>query len=81
MTRHTEGSSSQAATLNMEFAQDFGIFGPPSYCIERLQALIELGVDRFFLPGGSMLVSNNEGQVRAVTRLVEEVLPRLRHGS
>ncbi|MBQ61160.1 MAG: hypothetical protein CMQ19_03695 [Gammaproteobacteria bacterium] len=81
MTRHTEGSSSQAATLNMEFAQDFGIFGPPSYCIERLQALIELGVDRFFLPGGSMLVSNNEDQVRAVTRLVEEVLPRLRHGS
>lgn len=78
MTRHTQGGSSQSATLNMEFAREFGIFGPPSYCIERLEELMELGVDRFFLPGGSALVSNDKEEAHAVARLVEEVIPQLR---
>lgn len=78
MTRHTQGSSSQSSVLNMEFAQEFGIFGPPSYCVERLEELIKLGVDRFFVPGGSLLVSNNTEEIHAVERLVNEVIPQLR---
>ena len=77
MTRHTEGHSSQSAVLSMEFAQEFGIFGSPSYCIERLEALVELGVDRFFVAGGSILGSKNAEQAKAVQRLVEEVMPEL----
>ena len=78
MTRHTRGGSSQSSALNLEFAREFGIFGPPDYCIERLGALMELGVDRFFLPGGSLLVSNDSEERSAVDRLVNEVLPQLR---
>ena len=39
MRFHTRGDSPQAAQLDPEFVDQFGIVGPSSYCVERLQEL------------------------------------------
>jgi 5,10-methylenetetrahydromethanopterin reductase len=77
MTRHSQGGSPQAAALSTEFAREFGIYGPPSYCIERLEALVELGVDRFIVVGPAAGARDPE-QAHAAERLVKEVIPLLR---
>ena len=46
MHEHTRGGSPQAAKLTEGFVDRFGIVGPPDHCIERLRALVELGIDR-----------------------------------
>ena len=38
--------------ITSDFAHEFGIYGPPSYCVDRLSQLAELGVDRFILARG-----------------------------
>ena len=38
--------------ITSDFAHEFGIYGPPSYCVDQLSQLVELGVDRFILAGG-----------------------------
>ena len=76
MKQHGRSASPQAAFLTAEFASKFGIFGPPSYCADRLSELIELGIDRFFLTG-SELDPNNLQSTRAAERMIEEVLPAL----
>ena len=77
MTQHAGAGSPQTALLTADFARDFGIFGPPSYCAERLSELVELGVDRFILVGADV-DPNNPESARAAERLVTEVLPTLR---
>ena len=77
MTMHARGGSAQAAVLNTAFANEFGIFGPPSYCVERIAELIELGIDRFLIVGPTPGARDPE-QARAAERLVSEVLPKLR---
>jgi|TARA_Y100000294_G_scaffold176401_1_gene198735 5,10-methylenetetrahydromethanopterin reductase len=78
MTRHAQGESAQSSLLSTEFAQEFGIYGPPDYCAERLQALVELGVDRIIIAGGPALGAEDPEQARAAERLASEVFPLLR---
>ncbi len=77
MKQHSGTGSPQAAVLTAEFARNFGIFGPPSYCADRLSELVELGIDRFILVGTDVDPNNLES-ARAAERLIEEVLPALR---
>ena len=77
MTSHSRAGSPQAGVLTEGFAREFGIFGPPEYCVQRLRALEALGIGRFMIVGPSMGADRNESD-RAQTRLVEEVLPALR---
>ena len=77
MTQHGGTGSPQEAFLTPEFARNFGIFGPPSYCADRLSELIELGIDRFIL-GSPDDDPNNLEFTRASERVIEEVLPALR---
>jgi len=77
MTRHSRAGSPQAAVITSEFAQEFGVFGSPAYCLERLKALIGLGLDKLVVVGGSAGADPNEA-ARAEQRFVEEVLPGLR---
>ena len=77
MTRHSGADSPQAVVLTAEFARNFGIFGPPSYCADRLSELVELGIDRFILVG-TEVDPNNPESARAAERLIGEVLPALR---
>src|SRR5581483_10102776 len=46
MRAHTRADSPQAAQLDDAFVDQFGIVGAPSYCVERLLELGELGLDR-----------------------------------
>ena len=77
MKQHGGAGSPQAALLTSEFARNFGIFGPPSYCAERLSELIELGIDRFIVERNG-LDPNNPQSTRADQRFIEEVVPALR---
>jgi 5,10-methylenetetrahydromethanopterin reductase len=77
MRFHTRGDSPQAAQLDPKFVDSFGIVGPPSYCVERLQELGELGLDRFTIVGPGL--GSDPDEARAATvRFNEEVLPALR---
>ena len=77
MNQHGGTGSPQEAFLTAEFANKFGIFGPPSYCAERLSQLVELGIDRFILVG-TEVDPNNPESARAAERSIEQVLPLLR---
>jgi 5,10-methylenetetrahydromethanopterin reductase len=77
MRFHTRGDSPQAAQLDRDFVDHFGIVGPPSYCVDRLQELAALGLDRFTIVGPG-LGSDREEASAAIARFNAEVLPNLR---
>ncbi|HJN93223.1 MAG TPA: LLM class flavin-dependent oxidoreductase [Dehalococcoidia bacterium] len=77
MNQHSRTGSPQAAELTTSFAQEFGIFGPPSYCIDRIAKLVELGIDRFFCVGPGPGSGSAEA-VEAAERLSNEVMPTFR---
>ena len=52
MKAHTRGDSRQAGTLTDDFVDRFAIVGTPDRCIERLQALAALGLDKVAISGG-----------------------------
>jgi alkanesulfonate monooxygenase SsuD/methylene tetrahydromethanopterin reductase-like flavin-dependent oxidoreductase (luciferase family) len=49
MNAHFTHGSPQSKQLTDEVIDAFGIAGPPSYCLERVEQLKEMGVTRFFL--------------------------------
>ncbi len=77
MKQHSRAGSPQAGRLTSEFARDFGVFGPPSYCVEKLGRLVELGIDRFMVVGPAPGSGSTEAS-HAGERFVEEVMPALR---
>jgi alkanesulfonate monooxygenase SsuD/methylene tetrahydromethanopterin reductase-like flavin-dependent oxidoreductase (luciferase family) len=77
MRFHTRADSPQAAQLDADFIDRFGIVGPPSYCVDRLQELAELGLDRFTIVGPGLGSDPTEARA-AITRFEEDVLPKLR---
>jgi len=77
MTVHSRSHTPQAALLTSEFAREFGIFGRPAHCIERLRRLVELGIERFVVVGPSRDADRTEIE-RAEQRFTTEVLPALR---
>lgn len=77
MRFHTRGDSPQAAQLDPDFVDNFGIVGPPSYCVDRLQELAALGLDRFTIVGPG-LGSDASEAAAAIARFNDEVLPALR---
>jgi 5,10-methylenetetrahydromethanopterin reductase len=79
MTKHTQSGSAQAAVLTADFADRFGIAGPPAYCVERLRALVDLGIDKFIVVGPSLGSDPAAARV-AFETLSAEVLPALREG-
>lgn len=77
MTRHYSHGSAQAAAVSDEVIDSFGVVGPASACIERLQALVELGVRRIVVQAG--VAGGDPAEMRAARqRLVDEVLPAVR---
>jgi 5,10-methylenetetrahydromethanopterin reductase len=76
MNHHTQSASGQAASLDDDFIDRFGIVGPPARCIERLQGLASLGIDRFIVVGASIDADRTEAE-RSRTTMVAEVLPAL----
>jgi 5,10-methylenetetrahydromethanopterin reductase len=77
MTTHSRAGSPQAATLTTEFAREYGIFGPPAYCIERLTDIARMGITRMVIVGPSCDLDPARGE-RAEQRFAEEVMPAVR---
>jgi 5,10-methylenetetrahydromethanopterin reductase len=77
MTKHTQAGSPQAGALTAEFADRFAVMGPSDYCVQRLQALVALGLDHFIIVGPSLGADRAEASA-AARRFAEEVLPALR---
>jgi 5,10-methylenetetrahydromethanopterin reductase len=54
MRSHTRGDSAQAALLSDDFVDSYAIVGQPDHCIERLRALVGLGLDKLVVVGAAM---------------------------
>jgi 5,10-methylenetetrahydromethanopterin reductase len=77
MRFHTRADSPQAGQLDPDFIDQFGIVGPSSYCVERLQELESLGLDRVTIVGPGLGSDPDEARA-AGARFEAEVLPKLR---
>jgi 5,10-methylenetetrahydromethanopterin reductase len=77
MSAHFTHGSPQSKQLDDGLIDTFGIAGPASFCVERLQELAELGIRRLFVMGGGIGLDRDEAQA-ARARFVDDVLPRLR---
>jgi 5,10-methylenetetrahydromethanopterin reductase len=76
MRRHTQAGSPQAERLTDAFAADFAVLGPAPRCVERLRALVDLGLDHLVIVGPSL--GSDPGEARAAhARFVGDVLPAL----
>ena len=77
MTHHYEAGSAQAHAVSDDVIDGFGVAGPASYCIERLMALVEMGVRRIVVQAG--VAGGDPAEMQAARRrLVDEVLPAVR---
>ena len=76
MQHHGMAGSPQDEAVTTDFARNFGIFGPPTHCADRLSQLIELGVDKFIVRGVNLDPADPDS--RAAERFVEEVVPLIR---
>jgi 5,10-methylenetetrahydromethanopterin reductase len=77
LTKHTQTGSALAHLLTADFADRFGIAGAPDYCVTRLRALVDLGIDKFVIVGPSLGSDPAAARV-AIETLTNEVLPALR---
>ncbi len=76
MHSHGRPGSAQDMAATSEFSREFGVFGSPDYCVERLAPLIELGVDRFVLRGSPIDPANPSSV--ASERFINDVVRQLR---
>jgi 5,10-methylenetetrahydromethanopterin reductase len=77
MTMHTRSGSAQAGRIDDAFADRFAIIGTAQHCIERLQAVIDIGIDRLVVVGPA-LDADRSAAKRARDVMVAEVLPAVR---
>lgn len=82
MARHAQNEGEHLQMVDDQFVDWFSICGPPAKCLDRLQALIGLGLDHVNLLGGSPVPTPHGARQEAMinqTRLfAEKVLPKLR---
>ena len=76
---HLNNRAAHTAPLTAEFVDRFAVVGPPEVCVERIQRLAAMGIDRFVLTGASFGADRDHART-AEQLLVNEVLPALREG-
>ena len=64
--------------ITSDFAHEFGIYGPPSYRVDRISELAGLDVDRFILAGGPDLAMPQAEIAALARRFMAEVLPKFK---
>lgn len=79
MNRHFS-TGDQASLVTGEFAAEYAIMGPASYCVERLTELAEMGIDRFHIAEVARDIDPEIARGYH-DRFISEVLPRLAGGS
>jgi 5,10-methylenetetrahydromethanopterin reductase len=74
MSRHGRSDAPHAALVDEGFIDRFAVAGPAAYCIERLTALLALGLDRLMIVGPA---HDGPHEVVAESRhlLAQQVLP------
>jgi 5,10-methylenetetrahydromethanopterin reductase len=77
MTRHTRVGADQTKALDDAFIDRFAVVGSAATCVDRLRALVELGLERLVVVGPTAGADRAEA-VAAQARFVEEVMPALR---
>jgi 5,10-methylenetetrahydromethanopterin reductase len=76
MQHHATGGP-QAATLDPEFLDAFTIVGPAQRCLERVEAILELGFDKLILSVGSVM-STAPAMMECRNLAMQEVIPAIR---
>jgi alkanesulfonate monooxygenase SsuD/methylene tetrahydromethanopterin reductase-like flavin-dependent oxidoreductase (luciferase family) len=76
MNQHSQAGNTQAAALTDDFLESFCIFGPPGHCVERLQALADVGVDYVIAQSAPVGVPN-ETLIPIERALSADVLPHV----
>ena len=76
MKAHTRGDSRQATTLTDDFVDRMAIVGSPERCIERLQELKALGLDKVAISGATRGASEEDAAVGR-RLMAEKVIPGL----
>jgi 5,10-methylenetetrahydromethanopterin reductase len=74
---HGTGRAPQARDLPTEFLDRFTVIGPPDYCVDRLRALVALGLDHLVVVGASR-DADPATRHRLDRLFAAEVLPALR---
>jgi 5,10-methylenetetrahydromethanopterin reductase len=74
---HGQSAAGQTGVVTDEFVDRFAVVGPPERCVERLQELAALGIERVVVVGASKDADPREAAA-ARKRFAGEVLPALR---
>jgi 5,10-methylenetetrahydromethanopterin reductase len=77
MRAHTRTDSDQASLLDDEFVDAYAVVGDPDACVERLRPLIDLGLDKLVVVGGTAGVDRDTISASAEL-MATAVLPHLR---
>ena len=77
MNAHGQQGGRQTTPLTDEFMDSYAILGSVDHCLERIGALIALGVDKFAVSGPNF-TARAPAASDAAARFSEEVVPRLR---
>jgi len=65
-----------SGVMDDEFIDQFAVAGPPSYCVDRMQEIMSLGLSRFNILNGS-LMPGDEDSALSKKLLSDTVLPAL----
>lgn len=74
---HGKAGTGHSAALPDDFVDRFGVVGPADHCARRLQELVDCGLERLVVIGGSRDVDGGE-LLAANRRLMDEVAPEVR---
>ena len=53
MNRHTQAGTAQSEVMSDDFVDGYAVVGPASACVDRLQEIAELGIDKVVVIGVS----------------------------
>lgn len=82
MEHHAQEEASHAVEVSDAFVDWFSICGPPQKCRERLQAIIDMGLDHVYLLGGAPVAhphgERQQSMIRQMRLFADQVLPAFR---
>jgi 5,10-methylenetetrahydromethanopterin reductase len=82
MDHHAQEEAKHATEVTDDFVDWFSICGSPDKCRDRLQTIIDLGLDHVYLLGGSPVAhphgERQAGMIQQTRLFAETVLPTLR---
>jgi len=82
MEHHAQQEGTHLNFVSDDFVEWISICGPPQKCLERLQGLLDLGLDHVYLLGGTSVAhphgERQAAMVRQTKLFADEVLPKLK---